>query len=275
MKRAANPVSSVVRTFEVLNLLKVRDEAGVTEIAAELGISKGTAHNHLATLEEHGFVVGGGGRYRLGLEFIIFGEYVRHHSALYQNGKEPVDDLAVETGEYAHLSTEQQGRGIKLYKARGGNAFGGSYQSSKFQHPDPLHHTATGKAILAHLPRAEVDEIIEYYGLPAITEHTITDRERLYDELDDIAERGFALNDEEEVYGIRAVGAPIRDPEDRAIGAVSVSGPTSRFGDDMFLDVLPEEVMRAGNIIEARINMAAQRGNMKHVMRAGGQHPTN
>lgn len=266
MKRARNPVSSVVRTIEILNLLKDTHSAGVTEIASELGISKGTVHNHIATLEEHGFVVNDHGDYRIGLEFVIFGEYARNQSELFRHGQDPVDRLAEETGEYAHLSTEQQGRGIKLYKARGGNAFGGNYQSTKLQNPEPLHHTATGKAMLAHMPRSEVEEIVDYYGLSAMTEHTITEPDQLYRELDEVAERGFALNDEEEVLGIRAVGAPICESNGRAIGAVSVSGPTIRFADDQFHDVLPETVTQAGQVIEAIINMEAQKDDLESVM---------
>ncbi|MFB6187002.1 MAG: IclR family transcriptional regulator C-terminal domain-containing protein, partial [Halobacteriaceae archaeon] len=56
------------------------------------------------------------------------------------------------------------------------------------------HANAAGKAILAHLPEDVVHDILDRTGLPEHTKHTITSRKELFDELDSIRERGYAVN---------------------------------------------------------------------------------
>jgi DNA-binding IclR family transcriptional regulator len=166
------------------------------------------------------------------------------------------------TGEYAHLSTEQHGLGVNLYKVAGNKAVGSSYQTHKLQKLDYLHFSATGKAILAHLPRKRVDWIINQYGLTEKTENTITDREKLYDELEQIREQGYALNDEEEITGLQAIGAPLTNRHDRVLGSISVSGPVKRMKDLEYHDTVVDHVVNTANVIEVNINMEDTEGDL-------------
>ena len=109
--------------------------------------------------------------------------------------------------------------------------------------------------MLAHLPREEIEEIFDQYGLIRKTENTITDPEELFAELEDIRERGYAYNDEEEIEGLQAIGAPILDKSDRVLGALSVSGPVRRMNDSDYHDTIVEKVINAANVIEVNINM--------------------
>lgn len=251
-------LSTVDMAFDVIRALEELHGARAAELVDHLDLSKSTVYNHLATLRKNHLIVKEGDTYHLSLQFLLLGEFVRNQHILYQVAKEEVEALAEKTGEYAHLSTEQHGLRISLLKVRGENAVGGQYQRSKIQRPDDLHTSSTGKAILAYLPRSRVEEIIDRHGLPAKTDKSMTDREELFDELDVIRERGFACNDEEEIEGLRAVGAPIRNRNGTVLGALSVSGPTSRMKDEQFHEVVPEMVTSTANIIEVNMNMAAR-----------------
>lgn len=255
MKKANNPVRAVETTIQVLEGLKERNGASITELADHLDLTKGTVHNHVSTLQENRFIVKNDGQYELSLRFLIFGEYVRNNNILYQIGEPEVQELAEETGEIVHLSTEQHGLSMKLCKILGENAVGELFHSVKLQRPDYLHYTATGKAILAFLPQSRVEQIVDEYGLAEMTDNTIPDRAALFDELKTTRERGYSLNDQEEVEGVRAVGAPVRDQTGRVLGAVSVSGPISRMQDGRFRDTLPEKIKNTTSVIEANINM--------------------
>lgn len=249
-------LKTVERTAQVIKALETLDGAGVTELADHLDMSKSSTYHYLATLRAEDFVVKNGDQYELGLQLLLSGEYVRNRNLLYRYGKEEVEELAETTGEYANLFTEQHGKGINLYKVRGSDAVGSGYQTDKLQQPDQLHCTATGKAILAFLPEDRVDDILDEHGLPERTANTITDRDELHDELATVRERGYAYNDEEEVEGLRAVGAPVIDRDDTVLGSLSVAGPTSRLKGTPFDEELPEQVQRAANVIEVNINMA-------------------
>lgn len=255
MERANNPVRAVETTVQVLEALKELYSASITELADHLDLTKGTVHNHISTLEEQRFVVKEDSEYKLSLRFLIFGEYVRNNNILHRIGEPEVQKLADETGEIVHLSTEEHGLSMKLCKILGEKAVGEQFHTVKLQRPDYLHYTATGKAILAFLPRTRVERIIDEYGLEAMTENTITDRSTLFDELEETRERGFSINDQEEVDGVRAVGAPVRDQTGRVLGSVSVSGPVSRMQGERFRETLPEMVKSTTNVIEVNVNM--------------------
>lgn len=252
-------LTTITNSVEILDTLMKLDSAGITELAKYQDISKSTAYSYLKTLEHEGLVSKNeASEYQLSANFIVYGEYVRNRYQLYQEGKSTIDELAETIGQYAHLVIEEEGRGINLYKSKGEEAVGDEYQAAKFQQRDYLHITASGKAILAHLPEDRAVEIIERYGLPARTENTITDRDELFDELEEIREQGYALNDEEEIEGFRAVGVPIKHRSGRVLGSVSISGPTSIFNDERFYEEIPEEVTKAANIIEVDINMSSR-----------------
>lgn len=253
---SARSLKTVGRSLAVIRGLEELDGAGVTELATHLDMSKSAVYNHLTTLREHKFVVKDGDSYVLSLQFLLFGEYVRNQHILYQVGKSEIEKLAAETGEYAHLATEQHGLGVNLYKVQGEKAVGAAYQTSKLQKPDYLHFSATGKSILAHLPGERVDDIVDQYGLVRKTENTITDQDALFEELDRIRERGYATNDEEEIEGLQAIGAPIIDRDGEVLGSLSVSGPTNRINDREYHDMIVEKAVNAANVIEVNINMA-------------------
>lgn len=255
MEKAKNPVHAVETTVQILEALKELHSTSITELADHLDLTKGTVHNHISTLKEQRFVVKEDSKYKLSLRFLIFGEYVRNNNILHRIGEPEVQELAEETGEIVHLSTEQHGLSMKLRKVLGEKAVGERFHAVKLQRPDYLHYTATGKAILAFLPQARVERIINEYGLEAMTENTITDRSALFDELNETRKRGFSLNDQEEIDGVRAVGAPVCDQTGRVLGSVSVSGPISRMQGERFRKKLPEMVKSTTNVIEVNINM--------------------
>jgi DNA-binding IclR family transcriptional regulator len=248
-------LQTVSRALDVVQALKRLDGAGVTELAEHLDLSKSVVYNYLSTLRAEKFVVKEGDTYRLSLQFLLLGEYVRNRNTLYQLGKPELDTLAAETGEFAHLATEQHGLSVNLYKVSGDKAVGDSYQVNKLQRADYLHFSATGKAILSQLPRERVEWIVDRYGLPAKTDETITERADLFAELEAVRERGYALNDEEEVTGLQAVGAPICDRHDRVLGSVSVSGPVRRMKEPAYHDDVVEQVINTANVIEVNVNM--------------------
>ena len=250
-------LKTVRRAFDVVQALQRLDGAGVTEVAEELDISKSSAYNYLGTLRENQYVVKEDDTYRLSYQFLHIGEYVRGQSTIYRHGREELDILAHETGRYVHLATEQHGLGVNLYKVRGEEAIGSRYQQSKLQRPDYLHFSATGKAILAHLSRERVEWILEEYGLVRKTANTITDPDELFAELERTRERGYSVNDEEEIEGIGAVGAPILDQQGDVLGSVSVSGPAHRMRQPEYRERLVESVTDTANAIEVNINTRA------------------
>ncbi|MFC6734436.1 MULTISPECIES: IclR family transcriptional regulator [unclassified Haladaptatus] len=247
-------IQSVDRAVELLESIQDHDGATLTEIAEATGLSPGTVHTYLSTLEDHCLVRKDIHEYYLGYRFVLAGEYVKNHNTLYRHGRKVVDNLANKTGESVHLIIEDDGLEVILYESFGKDAVGIEFYIKNRENSDRyLHYSASGKAILAHLPRSEVNNIIDKHGLMAKTPNTITNPDKLAAELETIQERGFAVNQQEAVIGIRAVGAPILDSQRDPIGAISISAPSSRLKRNTFVEEYPEAVMEAANIIEVNV----------------------
>jgi len=234
---AKNPIKSTETTFRIVEGLQALDGSGVSELADHTGLPRSTVHNYLSTLEQEEYVVNNDGQYEVGIRFLELGAYARNRRQIYGIAKPEVSRLAEETGELANLLIEEHGRGTYLQRVRGEEAV---QVEAHVGTRVSLHSTALGKSILAHLPESRVEEIIEIHGLEPTTPKTVTDR-------------GYAVDDEERLEGLRCVAAPILSNENRVLGAVSVSGPSHRIRDDRFRRTLPNRVLEAVNVIELNV----------------------
>jgi len=244
-------IKSVDVSFDIVERLIDEGPKTITELAEGLERSPSNVLAHLRTLENRGFVVERDGRYRPGLRYYEIGNRVKQNYPLYRHGTGPADDLADETGEYVWLMVEEQGKGYYLYKTGSENAVeSGAYTTGSRWH---LNSTASGKVVLAHMDEERLHQVLDTYDFKRRTPNTITDRDELLSELDQIREEGFARDEEESAVGIRGVAVPVRGL-DGLIGTVAVSGPASRIKDEYFRTELPAQVKETADIIRIRYN---------------------
>lgn len=240
--------------FSIIELLHEKDGATLTEISEETGMVKSTIHNHLSTLQHMGYVVEEDGEYYPGLRFLQIGNYLRNRKDKYDLIRSKVDDLAADTGERAQFIISENGLGTCLYTASGSNAVRTEPSIGSQLY---LHCSAAGKAILSGLTESEVDGVIDRWGLPEITEQTITNRDELDVELAEIRERGYSFNREENLVGLHAVGVPLVGSGETVIGGLSIMGPTHRLTAERFTEELPEVLLGTKNELELNIEHMA------------------
>lgn len=249
--RNVDTLQSVQMAFKIIAYLKEHDGARVTELANEFNISKSTAHRYLATLVQLRYAVKDNDHtYKLGLRFIGLGSHLKNREPLYEMAQQKAEQLAEETGERAQFIVEEHGRGVYVHRETGENAVKTDAREGKEVF---LSTTAAGKAILAHLPRSRVEEIVDQWDLPPRTEHTIVTEEELYERLTEIRERGYAYNREEHTEGLYAVGAPIQDESGTVLGSLSISGPTNRVKDRILNEGIPKQLLGAVNEVELQL----------------------
>jgi DNA-binding IclR family transcriptional regulator len=249
MTRTA-PIKAVKITFEIIDLLRELNGAGVSEVANRLDKPTSTVHDHLRTLEQEEYLVKEEDKYYVSTRFLQLGDQARSRKKVFNIARPEVNKLAQSSGEHANLMIEEHGLGVFLYRSRGPDAVQLDTHAGMRV---PLQTTALGKTIMANRPREEVEAILNKHGLPKVTDSTITDREELFDALDQVRERGYAYDDEERVKGMRCVAAPILDEGDYAIAAVSVSGPKSRMREKRFTEEMPDKILRSANVIEVNL----------------------
>jgi len=224
MERSSNQTIQATDTsLGILEWIRRSDGGKLSELESEFDLARSTIHTHLQTLVKHNYVVKEGNTYHLGLKLFNLGESAKRDER-YRVVERKVRQLADRTGEEVDFSVPDDGRTIVLFDEIGSGANQGFQTGDYFY----MNTNAAGKAILAEYPQSRVEEIIERWGLPAETEATITTRERLFEELEATRERGYAINNQENFEGIRAIGATVKNPDGRVFGAPAISGPAYR-----------------------------------------------
>ena len=221
-------VQSVDRALTILGILARLGEAGVTEIAAELGVHKSTAFRLVATLESHGMVEQNEerGKYRLGVGVLRLAGATTARLDVVQEARPICRKLAADSGETVNIAVLSDRSALYLDQVAGQSAL----QSHNWvgQHI-PLHATSNGKVLLSGLSSDEVDARLP--RLPSYTTDTVTSRARLRRELAELLDQVDAVAVDELEVGLTAIAAPIRNAHGDVIASLSVSGPTFRLGE--------------------------------------------
>ncbi len=249
-------VQAVDRTLAILETLAAhRNSVPLSVLAREVGLNVSTVHRLLHTLMGRGFVQqeAESGRYRLGLKIFELGTAALSALDVRQMGRPLLEEIVRTCNESANLVVLDQdevvyvdqvesSRQVKMIAKIGGRA--------------PVYCTGAGKAILAHLPPADRDRLLEHVTLQRRTARTIVDPEDLRRELAGIARRGYSLDLEEMEEGVRCVAAPVWNSFGRVVAAVSVSGPSSRLTDEYLEAKLIPTVRSAALQLSRRLGFA-------------------
>ena len=239
-------IKSIRTAFDIIRFVEAESGTTIADVGEKLDLPKSTAHIYLKTLHEEGYLVRDGRTYRTGFRFLEHGGIARREYDIYRVARQEVDKLAAVTGEVANFGVEERGFRVLIYKSEGSEGIYDNPPVGQFTH---MHWTALGKALLSDLSKERVDEIVERHGLPVGTPNTITDRDTLFAEIEQIREQDYSVEDEERKKDIRAIGVPIRtDSDDGTIGAISVSGPQSRIDESQLVD----DVQNSANVIRLR-----------------------
>ncbi|WP_049985904.1 IclR family transcriptional regulator [Halobellus rufus] len=211
-----NLVGADETLFRIVEAMAGADSMGVTEVAAELDLTKSTAHRHLQTLAAHGYAVNDGGTYRLSHQWFHLGTDVKSRNPFYLASRRELVVLAERTGQTAWAAIEEMG-GLMFVNGTG---------ARPTHNPDLLvgnwssiTETAAGKSILAALPEERAAEIIEN------ADEAEKSPEDVRTELEYVRNRGYAINLGERISGIYAIGmAAVVDGT--VYGAMSLSSPS-------------------------------------------------
>jgi IclR family transcriptional regulator, acetate operon repressor len=245
----ASETSSTLKAFAVLEVLvRARRAVTLSELMQATELPKPTLHRTLSLFEEAGFLARepGGRGYIVGERLSRFGLDVLRSDAAAAERRTILRRIVDEIAESCNLAVLQKGALIyldrieapwplRLHLPEGGVAL-------------PLHCCASGKLLLAHLPAAERQRLIELMPLQRFTERTITDRAVLESELDRIVSVGYAVDNEEYVLGVACVAVPVRNRHEEVIAAIAVQAATARLPLMRAIEFVPRLRAGAGQI---------------------------
>jgi DNA-binding IclR family transcriptional regulator len=246
----AGPVQSVDRAVAILEILARDGEAGVTEVARELGVHKSTASRLLAALDRRELVSQdtARGRFRLGVGLVRLAGAASLNLDLVQESRAVCRALAREMGETVNLAILAGRDALYLDQVAGPAALSPHNWAGQ---RIPLHATSDGKVLLAYLPAAEIAEHLAP-PLRRFTGHTITAPAEFGRLLAEVRRRGYATAAEELEEGLTAVAAPVRNAEGTVIASISASGPSFRIPAER-IGAVADSVRRAAAEISRRL----------------------
>ena len=228
-REPAPEASSTLRAFGVLEVL-AREGHPLTlaEFMQLTDIPKPTLHRMLGLFEESGLLARepDGRSYAIGERLSRFALDVLRHNAAAESRRTILRRVVSEIHESCNLAVMQKGDLIYLdrieaeWPLRLHVPLGGVSLRP--------HCCASGKLLLAYLPVAERNRLVEMMALERFTERTITDRHVLLSELDRILGVGYAVDNEEFVLGVACVAVPVRDRRGEVVAAIAVQGATAR-----------------------------------------------
>lgn len=226
-------VSATAKALKILNCFTPsQPDLTLAQISRMLDMPKSTLLNQLRTLEEAGFLVRArdGQAYSLGYKIMQLSYCARASIPVMQYAIPVMEDLQVATGEIIYLTSHINGQVFYLecvYPSRRSISYSISGKML------PMHCTGCGKAMLSQMPTEQVEAIIDRYGLPSLTQNTITDRDHLMETLATYRRLGYALDNEEETAGVKCVAMAIRSRRGEVAGALSISGSTVSMRQDL------------------------------------------
>jgi IclR family transcriptional regulator, pca regulon regulatory protein len=232
-----------------------RPVLGIADIADELGMSRSTTHRYVITLVALGYLEQGASRkYRLGLRVTNLGMSALNSTGLREHAHAYLEELRQRTSYTTSLAVLDGWEIVYVDRARSFRR--GQSRSELDLHPGsrlPAYCTAMGKILLASLPEPEQRELLGSMKLSKRGPNTITSKKALRDELDEVREEGFAVNDEELAADLYAIAAPVRNEGREVVAAVSLSANSSMIALEEMVDALSPYLLSTADRISARL----------------------
>jgi IclR family acetate operon transcriptional repressor len=245
-------ITSVERTALVMSAFTQTDSQtlGVTEISQSLDISKAVVHRILNTLRGQDYITIDPvtRRYMLGPAALELGLTFLRHIDVRDIARPMLEELSAKTQETATLSIRSGTHRLYIDQVTPSRevkmtvVLGRSF---------PLHAGGSSKAILAHMEADEIRSYVSEIGLEPLTESTITDPDRLLEDLARIRHVGYAASVNERQAGAASVAAPVFDHSGGPVAAISLCGPAERFQDEA--DEAAALIVAAGRQLSERM----------------------
>lgn len=241
-----NYVGSVVKALRILDCFTLsQPRLSLAKISQQLNLPKSTTLNLIRTLEQGGLLLRAPGEqsYQLGYKLMELSYNLSSSLQIVHYARPVLEELQLKTGEIIYLTTHINCRVLYL------EAMYPSIRNINYSvigKTLPMYCTGCGKAMLAYLPPEEIDQILCRWPMQKLTPNTITTREGLFEELDKIKNRGYAIDIEEESIGVKCVAVPVRDSTGYPVGAISISGSLMSMKDEL-LDGYAESLSKVCN----------------------------
>ena len=251
-KSSGGHSQSLVRGLTLLEgLAAAPDGLALSDIAEDVDLAPSTTHRLLQALFQQGFITQDveSGLWKIDVKTFRIGNSFLEARDFVATARPFLRRLTATTGETANLGIRDDGMVVYLAQSESKQMM---RMITRLGSRAPLHASGVGKALLAWMPPQEFEQIVAGRTLEGETPNTLTDVDRLREQLVEIRRQGYAVDREEHAIGLNCVAATLHDESGLPLAAISVSGPVARI-DDSRLPELAALVAETAREITAKI----------------------
>lgn len=247
-----NPIQVTDRLFLVLETLAETGPASLAELDHRIDLNKSTIHRLLSSLIYVGYVQqdAESGRYSLSSRLLTLSARILSHMDILDEVRPYLKQLSMDTRETVHFVELDGHEAVYICKEEA--YMNAIRMASKVGSRIPLYCSGVGKAILAAMPDNEIRRIWDASAVHPLTPYTITDYDLFFREIQEVREKGFAVDKEENETGVRCIAAGLPNYKGITRYAFSVSAPAARMDDER-----TEKIARM--VLETRRKILARR----------------
>ena len=252
-EKASYMIKSVANALDVLEELSNEGgELGVTELSRRLNLHKNNIFRLLATLEAKGYVEQNKEteNYRLGLKSLELGQNYLRRMSLIKQVRPVLEELVQRCNENAGLGVLRQQWVVYLDVVEAKRMVRVACRAGWRL---PAYASAVGKVQLAFRSEQEVERSVDWKNMKAFTPNTITDKETFLKHLQEVRERGYAIDDEEFEEGVRCVAVPVKDYTRRVVAGISIQAPVFRLPEERIEEEILPALREAGTKASQRL----------------------
>lgn len=246
-------VQSIERAFAIAEeVARNREGIGLAELSKRVGLHNSTTFHLVKTMVQLGYVsqLAGSRKYRIGRRMFTLAAGAMDEIELVSVATPVLEKLTAATGEYSHFAIRSGEQIVVVAKTAGTGIFQMVDRTGTVR---PAHATALGKVLLAALSPSQLERYLASCELQKFTAKTISEKDALLREIEEVRRKGIAFDDGEFDPEVRCVAVPVRDFTGRVAGAIGMSGPMWRLS----LQALQE---KSKYVREAAVDLSAELG---------------
>ncbi len=231
----------VIRAFNADN-----PSMTLSEVAARTGLPRAATRRFLLTLVAEGYATQDGKAFRLAPRTLDLGYAYLSSLDVWEGAQTVLTDVTRQLGESCSASVLDGDEIVYVSRVAASRIMTiGLRVGSRL----PAFHTSMGRMLLAHLPPAQLDRLLEGRVFEPRTPHTVTDHTTLRQILRDTAQQGWSLTNQELELGLLSIAVPLRDRSGRVTAAINVSTQINRMDPDQIKQKALPVLMRAASTL--------------------------
>lgn len=249
-------VAALASGLQILNAFDAEHpRMTLTEMASRTDMDRAKARRFLLTLEALGYVRRSGRDFELTPRVLELGHAFQASNPYRAVIQHYLQDITAEIGESSSLSVLDGAEVVYVVRSAAPHRLMAITLSVGTRLS--AAYTSMGRVLLAQLPPAKLDSLLQDMDLRAHTPHSLVDMDALRKELDQVRQQGYSLVDQELDLGLRSVATPVFAGNGDLLGAINISTNAARVPISVLLDDYLPRLQRLAETVQKTVRSAA------------------